>query len=97
MVMEKDNPGISEFGYIHRAFLVSTDEAALDAAWQTVIFTVPAGHKELPMLHQAAKLRQSELRQQAAKEKAEAEKNKNKPLIVKDGSRGDNERYYGKR
>lgn len=96
--MEKNHPSIKEFAYICQAFLYSEDEAGLNAAWQTVIFTVPADHKELPLLHQAAKARQAELRKAAAAaKKADEDAAKSGPLITKDTSRGDNERYYGKR
>lgn len=90
-MMDLDNPKISEFAYIQHAIYYSTDEAAVNDAWQTVIFTVPLFHKELLFLHQAAKQRQTELRDAAAKEKAAAEKAKNNPLITKDTSRYDNE------
>lgn len=89
--MNLDHPGIKEFAYIQHAIFYSTDEAAVNDAWQTCIFTVPVGHKELPMLHQAAKTRQTELRDAAAKEKARLEREKNNPLITKDTSRYDNE------
>lgn len=72
---------------------MSSDEPALNAHWQTVIFCVPVGHAELPLLHQAAKARQTELRAQAAKQKADAEKQ----LLTKDMSRADNEPRYSKR
>jgi hypothetical protein len=92
--MDLNYPSIKEFGYIHRAFLLSRDEPALNDAWQTIIFCVPVGHSDLPLLHQAAKLRQTELREQAAKEKAKSDKEKNNPLITRDESRDENNRNY---
>jgi hypothetical protein len=63
-----DYPEIVVYRYHLMAIFYSRDELSLTAAGESIALTVPASHKELPMLVEAGKQKREEFKQ-AAQEK----------------------------
>jgi hypothetical protein len=86
-----NHPGIVKHGHHHRAMYHCETELQLDAVWTSITKTVAREDQELPLLRAASKARRAELRELAAQETAE----KDKQLIVKDLGREENTPTFG--
>jgi hypothetical protein len=66
--MQSTNPNIKKYHYHYAAIFYSRDEASLEAAGDSIKKTVPATHKEIPLLDEAYRQKRAELRAAAAQE-----------------------------
>jgi hypothetical protein len=66
--MQSTNPNIKKYHYHYAAIFYSRDEASLEAAKDSIKNTVPATHKEIPLLDEAYRQKLAELRAAAAHE-----------------------------
>jgi hypothetical protein len=66
--MERTNPNIKKYHYHYASIFYSRDEASLEAAKDSIKKTVPATHKEIPLLDEAYRQKRAELRAAAAQE-----------------------------
>jgi phosphopantetheinyl transferase (holo-ACP synthase) len=66
--MQSTNPNIKKYHYHYAAIFYSRDEASLKAAGDSIGKTVPATHKEIPLLDEAYRQKRAELRAAAAQE-----------------------------
>jgi hypothetical protein len=66
--MQSTNPNIKKYHYHYAAIFYSRDEASLEAAKVSIKNTVPATHKEIPLLDEAYRQKRAELRAAAAQE-----------------------------
>jgi hypothetical protein len=66
--MERTNPNIEKYHYQYAAIFYSRDKESLKAAGVSIKKTVPASHKEIPLLDEAYRQKRAELRAAAAQE-----------------------------
>jgi hypothetical protein len=71
-----DYPSDGVYRHHFMAIFYSRDELSLTAAGESIALTVPAGHKELPMLVEAGKQKREEFKQ-AAQEMAQSAQESN--------------------